>query len=298
MSVHTLAASAARARRREQRGEFLRALLFRYEKHAPLLALLRAGLKLHGETIQRLLRSSAATRNGGRELLFDALLSDSDGLDCIESFMALHDLVEGAFGKHSEVRALLVDARQLAVDVGLRAPWTTGWALAVLLRHEQSQELLPESLALDRIELCPAAPHLVRRHTVGVSAEWELGHGSTNILRDRLHAAVDQEVDRISREPDVQGKPRYCPHRRATMGARKEDDVIERLKTAWLTPAAVALLLLGAFVLDSRAMAIVAAVLLVAGLIIVPRERMRGGMAATIAFVVAAGTVVILRLFR
>ncbi len=54
--------------------------------------------------------------------------------------------------------------------------------------------------------------------------------------------------------------------------------MIERLKTAWLTPAAVALL--------------------VAGLIIVPRERMRGGMTAVIAFVVAASVVVILRLFR
>ena len=74
--------------------------------------------------------------------------------------------------------------------------------------------------------------------------------------------------------------------------------MMERLKTAWLTPAAVALLLFGAYVLDSRGMAIVAAALLVAGLIIVPCERLRGGMAAAIAFVVAAGTVIILRLFR
>ena len=74
--------------------------------------------------------------------------------------------------------------------------------------------------------------------------------------------------------------------------------MIERLKTAWLTPAAVALLLLGAYVLDSRAMAIVAVALLVAGLIIVPNERLRGGMAATIAIIVAAGVVVLLRLFR
>ena len=74
--------------------------------------------------------------------------------------------------------------------------------------------------------------------------------------------------------------------------------MIERLKTAWLTPAAVALLLFGAYVLDSRGMALAAAVLLVAGLVIVPRERLRGGMTAAIAFVVAAGVVVILRLFR
>ena len=74
--------------------------------------------------------------------------------------------------------------------------------------------------------------------------------------------------------------------------------MIERLKTAWLTPAAVALLLLGAYVLDSRGMAIVAVALLVAGLIIVPRERMRGGMAAVIAIVVAAGVIILLRLFR
>ena len=74
--------------------------------------------------------------------------------------------------------------------------------------------------------------------------------------------------------------------------------MIERLKTAWLTPAAVALLLFGAYVLDSRGMAIVAVALLIAGLVIVPRGRFRGGMTAVIAMVVAASVVILLRLFR
>lgn len=74
--------------------------------------------------------------------------------------------------------------------------------------------------------------------------------------------------------------------------------MIGRLKSGWFTAAAVVLLLFGGLVLDSLAMAVVAGVLVVAGLVFMPRERVRGGAAAVIAFVVAASLVVILRLMR
>ena len=73
---------------------------------------------------------------------------------------------------------------------------------------------------------------------------------------------------------------------------------MDQLKTPWLTSAAVALLLFGSLVLESLAMAVVAAVLLVAGLVFMPRERLRGGVAAVIGLVAAASLVVILRLAR
>ena len=74
--------------------------------------------------------------------------------------------------------------------------------------------------------------------------------------------------------------------------------MVERLRTGWFTGAVVALLLFGGLVLDSVAMAVVAVVLLVAGLVFMPRERVRGGVAAAMGFVAAASIVVILRLLR
>ena len=73
---------------------------------------------------------------------------------------------------------------------------------------------------------------------------------------------------------------------------------MERLRTIWLTPAAVLLLLFGSLVLDNWAVTAVAAVLLVAGLVLMPRERMRGGTAAIIGIAVAAALVVLLRSIR
>lgn len=74
--------------------------------------------------------------------------------------------------------------------------------------------------------------------------------------------------------------------------------MLERMKTPWLTPAAVLLLLFGSLVLNDWAMVIVAAVLLVAGLLFMPQQRVRGGLAAVIAVAVAAGLVVLLRSIR
>jgi hypothetical protein len=74
--------------------------------------------------------------------------------------------------------------------------------------------------------------------------------------------------------------------------------VIDRLKDGWFTPAVVALLLVGASALDSRAMAVVAGLLLVAGLVFTPRqERLRGGATAALGAVVALGIAVAIRLW-
>ncbi len=74
--------------------------------------------------------------------------------------------------------------------------------------------------------------------------------------------------------------------------------MIERLKSEWLTFAAVILLLFGSYVLDNRAVTLVAAVLLVAGLVFMRKDRLRGGAAAIIAMAVAATLVVILQMLR
>jgi hypothetical protein len=72
--------------------------------------------------------------------------------------------------------------------------------------------------------------------------------------------------------------------------------VSSRLKSAWLTPAAVLLLLFGSAMLDSVAMAVVAAVLFVVGLRFTPAEqRLPGAAAAGIGLAVAAGLVLLLR---
>ena len=73
--------------------------------------------------------------------------------------------------------------------------------------------------------------------------------------------------------------------------------MIGRLKTRWFPSAAVALLL-GSLFLDNLAIAVIAAALLVAGVVFMPRERLRGSTAAAIGFVAAASIAVILRLLR
>jgi hypothetical protein len=74
--------------------------------------------------------------------------------------------------------------------------------------------------------------------------------------------------------------------------------MIDRLKTGWLTLAAVGLLLFGSLLLDSGAMAFIALFLLVAGLVFTPRERIRGGMAALLGAVAALGIATLIRLTR
>jgi len=75
-------------------------------------------------------------------------------------------------------------------------------------------------------------------------------------------------------------------------------DRLRSLKTPWLTPAAVLLLLFGSLMLDNWAVVVVAAVLLVAGLLFMPQQRVRGPLAAGIAIAVAAGLVVLLNSIR
>ena len=65
-----------------------------------------------------------------------------------------------------------------------------------------------------------------------------------------------------------------------------------------LLTAAVLLLLFGSYVLDNRAVTLVAAVLLVAGLVFMRKDRVRGGAAAVIAMGVAAMLIVILQMLR
>lgn len=74
--------------------------------------------------------------------------------------------------------------------------------------------------------------------------------------------------------------------------------MIDRLKTPWLVPAAVMLLLFGALLIDNWAVVAVAAVLLVAGLIFYPQQRVRGPLAALIAVAVASGLVLLLNSIR
>ena len=74
--------------------------------------------------------------------------------------------------------------------------------------------------------------------------------------------------------------------------------MIERLKTPWLTSAAVLLLLFGSLVLNNWAVVAVAAVLLVAGLLFMPQQRVRGPLAAAIAIAVAVTLVLLLRSIR
>lgn len=75
-------------------------------------------------------------------------------------------------------------------------------------------------------------------------------------------------------------------------------DRLKVLKTPWLTPAAVLLLLFGSLMLNNWAVVIVAGVLLVVGLLSYPQERVRGGLAAAIAMGVAAGLVLLLNSIR
>ena len=74
--------------------------------------------------------------------------------------------------------------------------------------------------------------------------------------------------------------------------------MVERLKTPWLIPAAVILLLFGALSFNNWAVVVVAAVLLVAGLLFMPQTRVRGPLAALIAVGVAGGLVLLLRSIR
>jgi hypothetical protein len=73
---------------------------------------------------------------------------------------------------------------------------------------------------------------------------------------------------------------------------------LKTLKTPWLMPAAVMLLLFGSLMVNNWAVVIVAAVLLVAGLLFMPQERVRGPLAAVIAIGVAVGLVLLLNSIR
>ncbi|MGE3856559.1 MAG: hypothetical protein AB7G21_06355 [Dehalococcoidia bacterium] len=75
-------------------------------------------------------------------------------------------------------------------------------------------------------------------------------------------------------------------------------DRLKALKTPWLTPAAVMLLLFGSLMLNNWAVVVVAAVLLVLGLLSYPQQRVRGGLAALIAMAIAVGLVVLLNSIR
>jgi hypothetical protein len=74
--------------------------------------------------------------------------------------------------------------------------------------------------------------------------------------------------------------------------------MVERLKSTWLTFAAVGLLLFGSLLFNNGAMAIVAVLLLVAGLVFTPRDRIRGGTAALLGAVAALGIATAIRLAR
>jgi hypothetical protein len=74
--------------------------------------------------------------------------------------------------------------------------------------------------------------------------------------------------------------------------------MVERLKTPWLIPAAVLLMLFGALAFNNWAVVAVAAVLLVAGLLFMPQQRVKGPLAALIAVAVAGGLVLLLRSIR
>jgi len=73
---------------------------------------------------------------------------------------------------------------------------------------------------------------------------------------------------------------------------------LKTLKTPWLMPAAVMLLLFGSLMWNNWAVVVVAAVLLVAGLLFMPQERVRGPLAAAIAVAVAVGLVLLLNSIR
>lgn len=75
-------------------------------------------------------------------------------------------------------------------------------------------------------------------------------------------------------------------------------DRLRAFKTPWLTPAAVMLLLFGSLMLNNWAVVVVAAVLLVLGLLFMPQQRVRGGLAAAIAVCVAVGLVALLNSIR
>ena len=73
---------------------------------------------------------------------------------------------------------------------------------------------------------------------------------------------------------------------------------LKALKTNWLTSAAVLLLLFGAAMLNNWAVVAVAAVLLVAGMVFMPQQRVRGPLAAGIAMAVAIGLVIAINAIR
>lgn len=72
----------------------------------------------------------------------------------------------------------------------------------------------------------------------------------------------------------------------------------ERLRSERLTAAAVTLLLVGAYVLQSTAVTIVAGLLLMVGLAFMRTDRIRGGSFGVIAIAIASAMVVALRLTR
>jgi len=196
---------------REQREVYLRALLTAYQHHVPLLNDLRAGLTRHDDTIERLLISSV-TVNNVQQLVSDLLFSPFGGLRPPEGFIAFHEMIDVSFGRNEEIHALLVDCQRVAEQAGIRAPWATGWILTVWLRHVQFRPYLPEHLRDRPIDLHAAPGSIGPSPMVTVSVPWEREYESIATLKERLHAAVDQQVQELTAEESTPSPVQSAQH--------------------------------------------------------------------------------------